>query len=366
MTKRLYNFSAGPAVLPLPVLEEIQRDMLCLPGCGASILEISHRSKQFIAIIEETEQRLRTLLNIPSSYKVLFIQGGGRMQFSMVPMNLLRNTDQTADYVLTGSWGIKALEEAEKEGKTSVAWDGKPYKYDRLPEASELRLTPDAAYVHFTSNETIEGVQFQSDPDFGEAPLVCDASSEFLWRPVDIERYGLLYACAQKNAGPAGITVAIVREDLLDRSADDLPGMLNYRNYAEEQSLYNTPPTFGVYVVNLVCKWLLEDIGGLEKMAAINREKASLLYSELDASGGFYAGHAQPADRSMMNVTFRLPSEELEKKFLSEATKRDLDSLKGHRSVGGIRASIYNAMPREGVVALRDFMQEFRASNDKL
>jgi phosphoserine aminotransferase len=338
--------------------------MLCLPGCGASILEISHRSKQFIAILEETEQRLRTLLNIPAGYKVLFMQGGGRMQFSMVPMNLLRGTGQTADYVLTGSWGKKALEEAEKEGPTSVAWDGKPYKYDRLPAPSELRLTPDAAYVHFTANETIEGVQFPSEPDFGDAPLVCDASSEFLWRPVNVERYGLIYACAQKNAGPAGVTVVIIREDLLERSSDDLPGMLNYRNYAEESSLYNTPPTFGVYVVNLVCKWLLEEMGGLEKMHAFNLEKAQLLYHELDASNGFYQGHAQPQDRSIMNVTFRLPNEALEKQFLAEATKRELDSLKGHRSVGGIRASIYNAMPRAGVEALRDFMQEFRTQHD--
>jgi len=365
MTKRVYNFSAGPAVLPIPVLEEIQRDMLCLPGCGASILEISHRSKQFIAILEETEHRLRTLLNIPHDYKVLFLQGGSRLQFSMVPMNLLRGTDQTADYILTGSWGKKALAEAKREGKTNIAWDGKPHHYDRLPQENELRLTPDAAYVHFTANETIEGVQFPTEPDFGSAPLVCDASSEFLWRPMNIERYGLIYACAQKNAGPAGVTVVIIHESLLERSSDDLPGMLNYKNFAEEKSLYNTPPTFGIYVVNLVCKWLMEEIGGLERMHDQNQAKAQLLYAELDASGGFYQGHAQPKDRSVMNVTFRLPSEELEKEFLSAASKQDLDSLKGHRSVGGIRASIYNAMPVAGVEALRDFMREFRQQHAK-
>ena len=365
MTKRVYNFSAGPATLPLPVLEEIQQDMLSLPGCGASILEISHRSKQFIAILEETEQRLRTLLNVPQNYKVLFMQGGGRMQFSMVPMNLLRGTNKTADYVLTGSWGKKALAEAKHEGKTNVAWDGKSHNYDRLPEASELQLSDDGAYVHFTANETIEGVQFPTEPDFGSAPLVCDASSEFLWRPMNIERYGLIYACAQKNAGPAGVTVVIMEESLLERSSEDLPGMLNYKNYAENQSLYNTPPTFGIYVVNLVCKWLLEEISGLEKMHQFNQEKAALLYEELDTSGGFYQGHAQPADRSIMNVTFRLPNEELEAAFISEAAKRDLASLKGHRSVGGIRASIYNAMPRAGVEALRDFMKDFRAQNSK-
>lgn len=363
MTKRVYNFSAGPAVLPLPVLEEIQRDLLSLPGCGASILEISHRSKQFIAIMEQTEHRLRTLLNIPHNYKVLFLQGGGRMQFSMVPMNLLRGTGKTADYVLTGSWGKKALAEAKHEGETNVAWDGKAHNYDRLPPAGELKLSDDAAYVHFTSNETIEGVQFPTEPDFGNAPLVCDASSEFLWRPLNIERYGLIYACAQKNAGPAGVTVVIMEESLLERSSDNLPGMLNYKNYAENDSMYNTPPTFGVYVVNLVCKWLLEDIGGLEKMQQLNQEKAALLYGELDASGGFYQGHAQPEDRSVMNVTFRLPNAELEGAFLAAAAERDLASLKGHRSVGGIRASIYNAMPRAGVEALRDFMQEFREQN---
>jgi phosphoserine aminotransferase len=257
------------------------------------------------------------------------------------------------------------LEEARREGETNIAWDGKPHKYDRLPEASELRLTPDAAYVHFTANETIEGVQFPTDPDFGSAPLVCDSSSEFLWRPMNIERYGLIYACAQKNAGPAGVTVVIMHESLLERSSEDLPGMLNYNNYAAEKSLYNTPPTFGIYVVNLVCKWLLEEIGGLEKMQELNQAKARLLYEVLDASDGFYKGHAQPKDRSVMNVTFRLPTEELEKVFISAASKQDLDSLKGHRSVGGIRASIYNAMPMAGVEALRDFMLEFRQQHAK-
>ncbi|MCC6492338.1 MAG: 3-phosphoserine/phosphohydroxythreonine transaminase [Pirellulales bacterium] len=364
MTQRVYNFSAGPAVLPLPVLEQVAREMLALPGVGASILEISHRSGAFLPIIEDAEKNLRQLLSIPDDYAVLFLQGGGRLQFSMVPMNLLA-PGQVADYILTGSWGNDALKEAKKAGQTRIAWDGKAAHYDRLPSREDLDLEPQAAYVHFTSNETIQGVQFAAEPEVGDVPLVCDASSDFLSRPLPIRKYGLLYACAQKNAGPAGVTVVIIRKDLLKRSDPKLPGYLNYDVHAQNNSMWNTPPTFSVYVLKLITEWLLGDVGGLEAMHARNKEKARLLYDEIQRSGGFYAGHAQPNCRSLMNVTFRLPSDELTAQFVSEAKQRGLTELKGHRSVGGIRASIYNAMPTAGVEALRDFMEEFRRKNQE-
>ncbi|MCO6456047.1 MAG: 3-phosphoserine/phosphohydroxythreonine transaminase [Pirellulaceae bacterium] len=361
-TARIYNFSPGPAVLPLPVLEQAQRELLALPGCGASILEISHRSPAFIEILAQTKSRLTQLLGIPAGYQILFLQGGSRLLFSMIPMNLLRGRAVGAEYLLTGSWGQYACTEARREGPVHVPWDGRETNYDRLPaEDQPLAVDPAAAYLHFTSNETIQGVQFRSEPLCGEVPLVCDASSDFLSRPLDVSRYGLIYACAQKNAGPAGVTIVIVRDDLLERSQDELPGYLNFRSHAEQDSLYNTPPTFAIYLVNLVARWLLEDLGGLDQVALRNERKAALLYAELDASEGFYRGHAQPECRSRMNVTFRLPSAELESRFVAEAAAQDLGELKGHRSVGGIRASIYNAMPLEGVEALRQFMRDFRA-----
>ena len=359
MEKRVYNFSAGPAVLPLPAMEEAQRDLLALPGAGASILEISHRSKTFQAIIDGAEQNLRNLLAIPDDYQVLFLQGGAQMQFAMVPINFLRNSGKSADYILTGSWGKKAIKEARTQGDARVAWDGDAVELRRIPRPDELDLDPDAAYVHITSNETIQGVQFPAEPDVGDVPLVCDSSSDFLCRPVPIERYGILYACAQKNAGPAGVTIVIIRSDLVERVPGDLPSMLSYKALAGGKSLLNTPPCFAVYMVKLVTDWLLKEIGGLEAMHGRNREKADLLYEAVDQSGGFYRGHADPACRSIMNVTFRLPDETLEGQFLKEAESRGLAALKGHRSVGGCRASIYNAMPTEGVRALRDFMLEF-------
>jgi phosphoserine aminotransferase len=364
MTGRVYNFSAGPAVLPLSVLEQVQRDLLSLPGVGASILEISHRSGAFMTILDDAKKNLRTLLSIPDDYEVLFLQGGSRLQFSMVPMNLL-GRGQAADYIITGSWGNYALAEAKKVGETRVAWDGKSTNYDRVPDRAELNLEPQAAYVHYTVNETIQGVEFQSEPEVGDVPLVCDASSNFLSRPVNIRKYGLFYACAQKNAGPSGVTVVIIRKDLLKLSEPSLPGYLNYDLHAENDSMWNTPATFGIYVLKLITEWLLNDVGGLEVMHRRNADKARLLYEELDHSGGFYAGHARAKDRSLMNVTFRLPSDELTNQFVAEAKKRDLTELKGHRSVGGIRASIYNAMPMAGVEALRDFMVEFRRKNQK-
>ena len=358
MTQRVYNFSAGPAVLPEEVLRRAQTELMALPGLGMSILEISHRSQPFTDILNATEANLRQLLNLPDNYRVLFLQGGSRLQFSMAPMNLLAGG--SADYIVSGSWGQMALVEAQREGAVSVAWDGKQSGYNCLPEASDLKLDDRAAYVHFTSNETIQGVQFPVEPQTGDVPLVCDASSDFLSRPLDIERYGMIYSCAQKNAGPAGVTVVIIRDDMVDRSPADIAGMLSYRNHVENNSCYNTPPTFGVYVVQLVTEWLLNTVGGLEAMHRRNKHKAELLYAAVDSSGGFYEPHAAPASLSMMNVIFRLPNDDLQQQFLDGAKERHLCNLKGHRSVGGIRASIYNAMPQEGVAELAKFMDEFR------
>jgi phosphoserine aminotransferase len=362
-TQRVYNFSPGPATLPLSALEEAQRDLLCLPGVGASILEISHRSKTFEEIMRAAEENIRKLLKIPSRYHVLFLQGGARLQFGMIPMNFLRGTGRPADFIVTGSWGASALKEAQTQGPVRTLWDGKAEGYRRTPTPEQYQINPDAAYIHFTSNETIEGIEFFSEPETGDIPLVCDASSDFLSRPIPMERYALLYAGAQKNAGPAGVTIVIIREDMLKRCPDDLPSMLNYRKHAEAKSLLNTPPCFAVYIVKLVTDWLLREIGGLEQMYAINRRKAALLYEVLDRSEGYYRGHADPQCRSLMNVTFRLPNEALEKKFIAEAEKAGFMHLEGHRSVGGCRASIYNAMPIEGVQALCEFMKDFRERN---
>jgi len=360
VAERVFNFSPGPAVLPLEVLEQAQAELLSLPGVGSSVLEISHRSPAFDRILEETLEGLRELLGVGNDHDIVLLQGGASLQFSMVPMNLLRGQSAAADYILTGTWGSAAVKEARREGKVHVAWDGAESRHDRLPAASEIALSPAAAYVHITSNETIQGVQWKHDPDVGAAPLVCDVSSDFLSRPIDVAKYGLLYGCAQKNAGIAGVTVVIIRKDLLDRCRDDLPTMLDYRTYVKNGSRPNTPPVFAIYILGLVCRWLRDTVGGLAAIATLNAAKARLLYDVLDASGGFYAGHAHPDCRSDMNVTFRLPSEALEKEFLAGAVPRGLIDLKGHRSVGGIRASIYNAMPREGVEALRDWMLEFQ------
>ncbi|MBN1588130.1 MAG: 3-phosphoserine/phosphohydroxythreonine transaminase [Pirellulales bacterium] len=363
MEKRVFDFSPGPAVLPVPALEEAQRNLVVMPGVGISILEISHRSPTFTQIIQQAEANLRQLLNIPDGYRVLFLQGGAHLQFAMVPMNLLQGTGKTADYIVSGSWGKKAMPEAERQGAAHVAWDGKSTNFNRVPKDSELDLTPEAAYVHFTSNETIQGVQFANEPAVGNVPLVCDASSDFLHRPLPIEKYGIVYACAQKNLGPAGATVVVIRDDLVEQSAENLPPMLSYRAMAEGKSLYNTAPVFAIYMVKLVTDWLIGEMGGLDKMYALNKKKAKMLYDVVDQSGGFYDGHAEPTSRSLMNVTFRLPKPELEGLFVEQAAQRDLLSLKGHRSVGGFRASIYNAMPLEGVERLADFMRDFAKNN---
>lgn len=363
MTDRVFNFSPGPAVLPVPVLEHAQTELVSLPGVGMSVMELSHRGKPFEAILTETRSLLTELLGIPAGYTTLFLQGGASLQFAMVPMNLLRDSGKPADYILTGTWGNKGREEAARQGKVNVAWDGKERNYADLPSAADVQLSKDAAYVHVTSNETIQGVQFQTDPKFGMAPLVCDASSDFMSRPVDVAKYDLIYACAQKNAGIAGVTVVVLKDSLLEKIAPGLPPMLDYRQQVKNESMYNTPPTFAIYMLMLVCRWLKNDIGGLANMEKRNRDKAKLLYDAIDGSGGFYRGHARPDCRSQMNVTFRLPGEELEAKFAADAKPHKLVDLKGHRSVGGIRASIYNAMPVEGVQALAQYMRDFQQRN---
>ena len=360
MTERIYNFSAGPAVLPVPVLEEAQRDMLSLPGVGMSVMEISHRSKTFDEIINGAEQGLRELLGIPENYKVLFLQGGASLQFSMIPMNLLP-AGGAADYIVTGSWGKKAVKEAKRAGTVNIAANTEDSRYSRTPEQHELKLSPGAAYVHLTSNETIEGVEWKELPEVGDVPLISDASSNILSRPEPVEKYALIYAGAQKNMGPSGLTLVIIRDDLLARVPEGLHTMLDYRTHVENDSLYNTPNTWGIYILNLVCKWLKER-GGIAGMHRENEAKAGLLYDAIDVTN-FYRGHAARESRSLMNVTFRLPTEDLEKQFVTEATAAKLDGLKGHRSVGGLRASIYNAFPRAGVEALVEFMQEFERKN---
>jgi len=359
-TNRIFNFSAGPAVLPLQVLEQAQRELVALPGVGMSVMEISHRSKTFEDILNTGIADLRELAGIPANYQVLMLQGGASLQFSMVPMNLL-SADATADYIDTGTWADKAIKEAKKVGKVNVTGSTKADNYNRIPSASEMTLTPGAAYVHITTNNTIEGTEWKTLPDVGDVPLVTDASSDMLSGPLDVSRFGLIYAGAQKNLGPSGVTLVIVRDDLLARSQASLPAMLNYKVMAENNSLYNTPPTFGIYIFGLTMKWL-KSLGGLSAIAALNQRKASRLYAEIDRTG-FYRGTAQKESRSLMNVTFRMPSEELEKKFNKDATAAGLDGLKGHRSVGGMRASIYNAFPEEGVDALVQFMQEFERKN---
>jgi phosphoserine aminotransferase len=354
--QRPFNFSAGPAVLPESVLLEAQRDLVALPGVGMSILEISHRSKTFEAILAKTEADLRTLGGVPANYKVLFLQGGASLQFSMVPLNLL-TAGATADYIVTGGWAQKAVKEAQRVGTVHIAGSTERENFARIPRQDELTLTPGAAYVHFTTNNTLYGTEWKGEPAVGDVPLVADTSSDMFSRPIDIAKYGLIYAGAQKNLGPSGVTLVIVREDLLARSAKSLHTMLNYAVHAENGSMYNTPPCFGIYLMGLVMQWALAQ-GGLPAIAAVNERKAGALYAEIDRTG-FYRGTAAKDSRSLMNVTFRLPSEELENAFVKAATAAGLDGLKGHRSVGGMRASIYNAFPEAGVTALVEFMREF-------
>jgi phosphoserine aminotransferase len=356
---RIFNFNAGPAVLPLPVLEQVQADLLNYAGTGMSVMEMSHRSKPFEEILHNAETDLRALLGISADYAVVFLQGGATLQFAMVAMNLLP-ASASADYILTGSWSKAAYKEAGKLGKVRAAGSSEASNFATLPAQSELDLDPRAAYLHFTTNETIHGIEWKAEPvPPAGVTLVADMSSDFVSRPVDISKYGLIYAGAQKNLGPAGVTLVILRRDLLARVPAGLPLMLDYKVQVENTSLYNTPPCFTIYVCGLVLR-RLRDLGGLEAVAGANAAKAALVYNAIDQSGGFYAGHARPESRSLMNVTFRLPSEDLEKTFAKQAEAQGLAGLKGHRSLGGIRASIYNAFPQEGAAALAEFMREFQ------
>ncbi|MGQ9612407.1 MAG: 3-phosphoserine/phosphohydroxythreonine transaminase [Chloroflexus sp.] len=354
----IHNFNPGPAALPSDVIARAQAELADYRGCGMSVLEISHRSKEYEAINAAAEANLKALLGLGDDYRVLFMQGGASMQFALIPLNLL-SAGATAEYIVTGTWGEKAYEEAQRVGPVrllaSTAADG----YRSLPSTDAITPNPQAAYLHLTTNETIQGVQWPVElPDLGSVPLVADMSSDFLSRPFRAQRFALIYAGAQKNLGPAGVTVVVIRQDMIERGRKDLPVIMRYATFAKNNSLYNTPPVFAVYMVNLVLEWI-KDQGGLAAMAERNARKAALVYAAIDGSDGFYSGHAAPAARSLMNVTFRLPTPELEKQFLHEAQAAGMVGLAGHRSVGGIRASLYNAVAPESAAALADFMQDF-------
>jgi len=353
---RVFNFSAGPAVLPEEVLKQAAAEMLDWQGCGMSVLEMSHRGKQFISIAEQAEADLRELLGVPPSYKVLFLQGGATLQFGMVPMNLLRGK-KSADYINTGEWSKKAIKEAKQFCEVNIAASSEDAHFTYAPEQQKWRLGRDAAYVHYTSNETIGGVEFQWTPDTGDVPLVCDMSSHFLSRPVDVSKYGLIYAGAQKNAGPAGLTHVIVREDLLGGAQRGTPSLLDYKVQADAGSMSNTPPTFAIYIAGLVFQWVKRQ-GGVQDMQRRAIERSSLLYGFLDQSP-LFRNPVRKEDRSRMNVPFTLADDRLDEPFLKGAKERGLVELKGHRSVGGMRASMYNAMPVEGVRRLVDYLREF-------
>jgi len=354
---RVFNFYAGPATLPLPVLERGARDFVDYRGSGLSLIETSHRSKDYDEVHSTAQKLIRELLGIPDGYSVLFLGGGATLQFGMIPMNLM--STGSSDIVLSGAWAKKALSDAKKIGTVNVVYDGSSSRFTTLPDPSAVASTPGSSYLHITSNETIDGVQWKEFPTT-EAPLVADMSSDILSRPVPVDRFGVIYAGAQKNLGPAGVTIVIIRDDLLSRSPENLPVYLRYPVHAEKDSLYNTPPVFSIYMVKLVLEWILEQ-GGLAAIAERNRRKAAALYDAIDGSDGFYRCPVDEAYRSDMNVVFRLPDEDQEARFVAEAKERGMIGLKGHRSVGGIRASIYNAMPEEGVAALTQFMKEFRS-----
>jgi phosphoserine aminotransferase len=361
MEKRIYNLSAGPAILPEEVLLEAQKDFISYKGSGMNVMEMSHRGKIFDAIIKEADADLRKLLGIDDKFSILFLQGGATLQFSMVPLNLMPPKNK-ADYIVTGSWAEKAVKEAKRVGTVNIAATTKAENYTRIPKQSELKLDTDASYVHFTSNNTIYGTEWRNEPETGNVPLVCDASSDFLHKKLDMNKYGLIYAGAQKNIGPAGVTVVIIRKDLLERTSDSLHTYMNYKIHVDNESMYNTPTTFGIYISGLVFKWLL-NMGGLDEMYRRNVEKAKVLYDAIDNSDGYYKGTTVKEDRSLMNVTYRLPNEQLEEKFIKEASAKEFSGLKGHRSVGGIRASIYNAFPKKGVEELVSFMNDFKKNN---
>ena len=361
MSGRIFNFSAGPAILPLPVLEKARDEMLSFRGSGMSVMELSHRSEMFDDVLGKAEKGLRSLLLVPDNYRMLFLQGGASLQFSMVPMNFLPR-GSSADYIITGSWGKKALSAAMPFGNARVIYSGEKDGFTSIPAPGEIEFDPSAKYVHYTSNETIDGVEFPYDLDARGVAVVCDASSNVLSKPIDIAKYHLIYAGAQKNIGPSGVTVVVISDELLDRATGVEHPMLNYSVFADQRSMPNTPNTWGIYLISLVCEWI-EEQGGLSGMETQNREKADMLYNSIDRSDGFYSGHAERRARSRMNVTFRLPDKGLDEAFVTEAAALGLDGLKGHRSVGGIRASIYNAFPVDGVKALTAFMADFMRRN---
>lgn len=357
---RVFNFSAGPAALPEAVLNQAKEEMMDWQGARMSVMEMSHRGKHFMSIAEQAEADIRELMAIPDNYKVLFLQGGASSQFAMVPMNLL-GANRKADYMLTGSWSKKAIAEAKRYAEVSVVADTSASKFTTLPAAGDINISADADYVHYTPNETIEGVEFPYIPEVGDKPLVADMSSTILSQPVDVSKFGVIYAGAQKNIGPAGLTLAIVREDLIGSAIDGTPVMFDYKTHANADSMYNTPPTYGWYMCGLVFQWL-KQLGGLSAIAEINKRKAGALYAAIDNSA-FYNNPVDEPYRSIMNVPFTLANAELDALFLEQAADNGLVTLKGHRSVGGMRASIYNAMPEAGVQALIDFMAEFEKKN---
>lgn len=361
MSKRAYNFSAGPAALPLEVLQRAQQEFVDYQGIGMSIMEISHRSSQYENLNNETQSLMKELFGIPDGYKVMFLQGGASTQFGMIPMNFLRPGTVGA-YVQTGAWANKAIKEAKLVGETTVVASSKDQNYTRIPDLTNLQLPTNSSYVHITSNETIEGSQFQVYPDTGSVPLIADMSSDIMCRPVDISKFSMIYAGAQKNLGPSGVTVVIMKEELLSDLPEQLSTMLRYDTHGKNNSLYNTPPVYSVYMVNLVLKWIKER-GGLEAMEKANLHKTSLIYNTIDESAGFYKGVIEPSSRSIMNITFRMGSEELEKQFVKESEQNGFVGLKGHRDVGGLRASTYNAVPLEACQALAEFMNDFRRRN---
>ncbi|WP_301101385.1 phosphoserine transaminase [Propionivibrio sp.] len=354
------NFSGGPGALPESVLQQAQEAIIEVPGMGLSVLGISHRSDWFAAVISELEANIRTLLGLPNDYHVLLLQGGATQQFSMLPMTLLRGKAHPADYLHTGYWSGKSLPEARREGPVHLAWSGEAGGFRRLPSDDELSFSAQAPYLHYVSNETVEGLQFHRVLGRDDVPRICDMSSDFLSRPCAAERFSFIYAHAQKNIGPAGVTVILIRDELLKEAPTDLPGFLDYRMQIEAHSNYNTPPVFAIYVVLLVTRWLLNEIGGVVQMGAINRSKAELLYHLLDDSDGFYRGRAEAQDRSLMNVAFNLDSPERESQFLAEAQAAGFSGLAGHRAIGGLRASIYNALTLSAVEELAGFMDDFR------
>jgi len=357
------NFSGGPGALPERVLQQVQQAIIEVPETGLSILGISHRSDWFKEVVLETERNIRALLGLPDNYHVLLLQGGATQQFSMVPMTLLKGGSRPAEYLHTGYWSGKALPEARLEGPIRVLWSGAGHNFNRLPDDDQLHFDPNAAYLHYVSNETVEGLQFNRILGHDAVPRVCDMSSDFLSRPCEADRFHLIYAHAQKNLGPSGVTVVVMRDTVLDQVPEGLPGFLDYRKQVAAHSIYNTPPVFAIYVVLLITRWLRDEIGGLEQMARINAAKARTLYEVLDASDDFYRGHARTEDRSVMNVSFNLPSPELEQRFLAEARDAGFSGLNGHRAIGGMRASLYNAVTQEAVDRLAAFMDDFRGRN---